>query len=205
MLRVLGGSAKGRTLKMPGGGKTRPAMSRVKESLFSILMNRLEGARILDLFAGSGSVGIEALSRGGVFGAFVDTASECVQTIRANLEKTELSDRARVYRDDCLKFIKTRTFDPFDLVFIDPPYLKGLLEPILAALPGSGLFHARTLFIIERQKKDDLTLAQRPALELIDERNYGDTVLTIFKLRAAPESLTGESVSQPESDLPGRE
>ena len=186
MLRVLGGTAKGMNLKMPGGGKTRPAMSRVKESLFSILMNRLPGARVLDLFAGSGSVGIEALSRGASSGAFVDTSSECVQTIRANLEKTRLLAISRVYRDDCLKFVRTRNLDPFDLVFIDPPYLKGLLEPILDALPDSVLFHARTLFIIERQKKDDLGLARRPRLEAVDERNYGDTVLTIFRLRPEP-------------------
>lgn len=167
---------------MPKGGKTRPAMSRVKSSVFSILATRIPGSRVLDLFAGSGSVGIEALSRGADFGVFVDHSMECIRTVQENLRKTKLSEKAWVIRDDCLLFLKNRTcMDPFDLVFIDPPYLKGFLEPILDYIPNCTKFNNRTLFIIERQKKDDLGFNQRPALQLIDERIFGDTVLTIFK------------------------
>lgn len=181
-MRIIGGSAKGHILKMPGGGKTRPAMSRVKESLFSILASRIENSRILDLFAGSGSVGIEALSRGAAFGAFVDTSSECIRVMKENLEKTRLSARAKVYREDCLAFLKNQVFDlPFDLVFIDPPYLKGFLDPILEFLPTCEFFYERTLFIIEREKKDNLEIENRPGLQMLDERVYGATVITIFK------------------------
>lgn len=198
-MRVIAGSARGHNLKMPKGGQTRPAMDRVKGSLFSILIQRLEGSRFLDLFAGSGSLGIEALSRGAAYAAFVDQSVHCVQAIRENLQHTKLADKAGVFREDCLGFLKHRQLEPFDLVCIDPPYLKGLLDPILEWLPDCPLFYERTVFIIERQKKDDLRLGERPRLELLDERLFGDTVLTFFRLAAkgqvqstspAPESST---------------
>jgi 16S rRNA (guanine(966)-N(2))-methyltransferase RsmD len=192
MMRIVGGKAKGRMLKMPGGGKTRPAMSRVKESLFSILACRVEGAAVLDLFAGSGSVGIEALSRGATFAAFVDKSSDCVKVIHENLETLGFAEMSRVYRMDCLGFVRDFSFDrPFDLVFIDPPYLKGLLDPILDAIPRSLCFDERTIFTIERQKKDSLELEKKAFLQLVDERVFGDTVLTIFKRR--PEGAASKS------------
>ena len=182
-MRVITGSAKGRKLKMPGGGKTRPAMDKVKGSTFNIIAPIVSGARFLDLFAGSGNLGIEALSRGGSFAAFVDASRECTKTIHENLEITRLSDRAEVFTMDCLKFLKNRSFsEPFKVVFIDPPYLKGLLDPLLDFIPECSFFDHETLFIIERQKKDDIGLTNRPQLVQTDERNFGDTVLTFFKL-----------------------
>ncbi|HOY67620.1 MAG TPA: 16S rRNA (guanine(966)-N(2))-methyltransferase RsmD [Candidatus Ozemobacteraceae bacterium] len=191
-MRVISGSAKGRQLKMPKGGKTRPAMDRVKSSLFSILAAWIPDCRFLDLFAGSGSLGIEALSRGAAFAGFVDMSTDCITAIRENLEMTRLADRGRTFRMDCLSFLRGRPLEPFDIVCIDPPYLKGLLEPILNELPVCPMFHERTIFIIERQKKDDLGLDKKPALELTDERLFGDTVLTFFRLRptAAPQVPT---------------
>ncbi|MBF0501800.1 MAG: 16S rRNA (guanine(966)-N(2))-methyltransferase RsmD [Candidatus Riflebacteria bacterium] len=192
-MRVISGSARGHNLKMPGGGKTRPAMDCVKGSLFSILLSRIEGCRFLDLFAGSGSLGIEALSRGGAYAAFVDNSSQCVQTIRENLEHTKLISRGEIFREDCLHFVRKRKLEPFDLVCIDPPYLKGFLDPILAAIPESSLFGPRTLFIIERQKKDDLGFQSRPELLLFDERIFGDTVLSFFRL-AQPSENSSEKL-----------
>ncbi len=199
-MRVITGSAKGLHLKMPKGGKTRPAMDRVKCSLFSILQPRIEGCRFLDLFAGSGSLGIEALSRGAEYAAFVDSSSECCRTIQENLELARVQDRGEVFRQDCFGYLKRKTpvldkggespdshpsssqgEDPFDLVCIDPPYLKGLLEPILEVIPDCPVFSGKTLFIIERQRKDDLRLENRPRLSLCDERVFGDTILTFFK------------------------
>lgn len=184
-MRIITGSAKGRKLKMPGGGKTRPAMDKVKGSTFNIIAPIVQDARFLDLFAGSGNLGIEALSRGGSYAAFVDASRECTRTIHENLEITRLGDRAEVFTMDCLKFLKTRSFpEPFRVVFIDPPYLKGLLDPLLDFIPECSFFNEATLFIIERQKKDDIGLAGRPLLIQVDERNFGDTVLTFFKLQA---------------------
>lgn len=182
-MRVITGIAKGRKLKMPGGGKTRPAMDKVKGSTFNIIAPLVHDARFLDLFAGSGNLGIEALSRGASYAAFVDTSRECTKTIKENLDLTRLGENAEVFTMDCLKFLKTRNFDkPFDVVFIDPPYLKGLLEPLLDYLPQCSSFNTETLFIIERQKKDDIGLSQREKLEQVDERNFGDTVVTYFRL-----------------------
>lgn len=186
-MRIITGSAKGRRLKMPGGGKTRPAMDKVKGSTFNIIANLVEDARFLDLFAGSGNLGIEALSRGGSYAAFVDASRECTRTIRENLELTALAERGEVFTMDCLKFLQTSTLQPFDVVFIDPPYLKGLLEPLLQYIPACRLFTTDTLFIIERQKRDLIGIAAMPQYRLLDERVFGDTVLTFFRLTANPE------------------
>ncbi|GAB4276569.1 MAG: 16S rRNA (guanine(966)-N(2))-methyltransferase RsmD [Candidatus Rifleibacteriota bacterium] len=182
-MRVITGSAKGRKLKMPGGGKTRPAMDKVKGSTFNIIAPLVHEARFLDLFAGSGNLGIEGLSRGGSYAAFVDASRECTKTIRENLELTGLAEKAEVFTSDCLKFLQKHTFEkPFDVVFIDPPYLKGLLDPLLNYIPECPAFNEETLFIIERQKKDDINLNAREKLQLVDERTFGDTVITFFKL-----------------------
>jgi len=183
-MRVITGKAKGMKLKMPKGGYTRPVMDRVKEATFNIIAHETPGGRFLDLFAGAGNLGIEALSRGAASAVFVDLARECTQTIKENLRHTKLEENAEVYGMDCLKFLKQFKFnEPFDVVFIDPPYLKGFLEPILEYLPESSNFTENTLFIIERQKKDDLSLESRPEYILTDERKFGDTILTFFKLK----------------------
>jgi len=184
-MRIISGTARGRVLKMPKGGKTRPAMDRVKSSLFSIIAAKIPGSRFLDLFAGSGNIGIEALSRGSEFAAFVDKSAMCCETIMENLQLTKLTEKGMVYREDCLEFIKKRNLPAFQVVAIDPPYLKGFLDPILDVLAKSSMFNETTLFVIERQKKDELEWEKRSDLELIDERCFGDTVLTFFKLSPA--------------------
>ncbi|MBF0409310.1 MAG: 16S rRNA (guanine(966)-N(2))-methyltransferase RsmD [Candidatus Riflebacteria bacterium] len=185
-MRVIAGSAKGHNLKMPGGGKTRPAMDKVKASLFSILMPRMAGSRFLDLFAGSGSLGIEALSRGAEYAAFVDTAIQCVETIKANLVHTKLVSRGEIFREDCIKFIKRKTDSVFDIVCIDPPYSKNLLEPILENLHLCTMFSERTIFILERRKKDIISVTPENKLILIDEREFGETVLSFIKIKNLP-------------------
>jgi len=190
-MRVITGSAKGRHLKMPGGGKTRPAMDKVKGSTFNMIAEFVPDSRILDLFAGSGNLGIEALSRGASYAAFVDASRECTGTIRENLELTRLKDRGEVFTTDCLKFLQKHELEHFDVVFIDPPYLKGLLEPILKYIPECPMFSPDTLFIIERQKKDVLGLEAMPEYRLLDERIFGDTVITFFRLKR-PETQTSQ-------------
>lgn len=181
-MRVITGSAKGRILKMPGGGQTRPAMDKVKGSTFNIIASLVDGARFLDLFAGSGNLGIEGLSRGGSYGAFVDMSRECSKTIKENLVMCKLDDRGEVFCMDVMKFMETATLEPFDIVFIDPPYLKGLLDPVLKYIPQCPLFTHDTLFIIERQKKDIIGIEENPDYKLLDERIYGATVCTYFRL-----------------------
>ncbi|MBF0544410.1 MAG: 16S rRNA (guanine(966)-N(2))-methyltransferase RsmD [Candidatus Riflebacteria bacterium] len=185
-MRVIAGIARGHNLKMPKGNQTRPAMDRVKGSLFSILVQRIEGARFLDLFAGSGGLGIEALSRGAEYSAFVDSSSFCIEAIKDNLIHTKLIEKAQIFQEDCLRFIKRSQVKPFDIVCIDPPYSKGHLAPILEILHVCSMFYEKTIFVIERRKKEELNLKERMNLNLIDEREFGETVLTFLKLFPTP-------------------
>ncbi len=182
-MRIITGTAKGRRLKMPGGGKTRPAMDKVKAATFNMISGFVDNARFLDLFAGSGNLGIEALSRGAGYAAFVDASRECTRTIKENLQITKLEENGEVFTMDCLKFLQTADKPVFDVVFIDPPYLKGLLDPLLSFIPQCQMFSPETLFIIERQKKDELGLENMPVYRLLDERKFGDTVITFFRLQ----------------------
>lgn len=133
-MRVITGSARGRRLKMLEGLDVRPTTDKVKESLFSALQFDIEGRHVLDLFAGSGQLGIEALSRGAGDAVFVDRAKESVAVIRENLRITGLTHHARVIQTDSLSFLRTAS-QRFDIAFLDPPYGSGLLTQALALLP----------------------------------------------------------------------
>ena len=130
-MRVITGSARGRRLKELEGMETRPTTDRVKEGLFSALQFDIEGRRVLDLFAGTGQLGIECLSRGAASAVFVDRRADAVQLIRENLRLTELEDRARVVAGDSMEYLKSIP-EPFDIIFMDPPYAAGPLEPAIA-------------------------------------------------------------------------
>ena len=130
-MRVITGSARGRRLKELEGMETRPTTDRVKEGLFNILQFDIEGRRVLDLFAGTGQLGIECLSRGAASAVFVDRRPDAVKLIRENLKITNLQDGARVVAGDSMEYLKSLR-EKFDLIFLDPPYEAGLLEPALA-------------------------------------------------------------------------
>ena len=134
-MRVITGSARGRRLKALDGLDVRPTTDKVKESLFSALQFDLEGRRVLDLFAGSGQLGLEALSRGADSAVFVDKSKASIAVVRDNLSATRLAENARVMQTDALTFLKT-TAQQFDVAFLDPPYGTGLLQQALAVLPS---------------------------------------------------------------------
>ena len=136
-MRVITGSARGRRLQTLEGQEVRPTPERIKEAVFSIIQFEIEGRRFLDLFAGSGQMGIEALSRGAREAVFVDSRKDSVQIIRENLEKTGLSRQGRVVNMDSLAFL-SQPNGKFDLAFLDPPYRTGLLEKALEELPGQA-------------------------------------------------------------------
>ena len=132
-MRVIAGSAKGRTLAAPRGGATRPATDRIRETLFAILEPILEEARVLDLFAGAGTLGIESLSRGAARATFVERSAEALKALRKNITATGFADRAEIVAADVLAFVEQRVAGPYDVVFCDPPFADvALLEATLA-------------------------------------------------------------------------
>ena len=174
-MRVVAGAYRGRRIEAPQGRATRPTSDRVREALFSIL-GPIEGVRVLDLFAGSGALGIEALSRGAADAVFVDSDARAVAAVRRNL--AALGADAEVYRRDAFAWLGAAS-GAFDLVFADPPYssasrtagrLSELLPPLLTDI---------SLTVTESDKRDPLLLA----MPLIDERIYGDTRIAIHRGR----------------------
>lgn len=176
-MRVVAGIHRGRRLSAPPGRDVRPTADRVREALFSIL-GPLDGLRILDLFAGSGALGIEALSRGGASAVFVDSDARAAAAVRDNLGR--LSLEATVHRADAIAFLArplARPEEAFDLVFLDPPYscARRLAAPLSERLPGVLAPNAR--IVTESDTRHPLTLA----LPLMDERTYGHTRVAIHR------------------------
>lgn len=178
-MRVIAGEAKGRRLKMVRGSGTRPVGDRVKEALFSILGDRVVDARFLDLFAGTGGVGIEALSRGAKWAVFVDQQGRAVATIKDNLTHTRLNDRARVVRADVFTFMRREHPEPFDLVYVAPPQYQGLWSKTIYALDESDLVAPRGLAVAQLHPKEYEEL-ELSALKLTDQRMYGSTMLCFY-------------------------
>lgn len=183
-MRVLSGSAKGRKLKFPklaAGVRLRPLMGRVKGALFNILAARIEGARFLDLFAGTGSVGIEALSRGAKLAIFVEMDRKIAEVLRQNLELTGFTDRAEIYCLDVLKAIKVldSAKGKFDIIFIGAPYGSTELAGSLRAIGDSGIVAEGGVVVAEHNRKsviDDIY----GSLSRYRDSRYGDTVLTFY-------------------------
>jgi 16S rRNA (guanine966-N2)-methyltransferase len=174
-VRVVAGRWGGRRLQAPAGDATRPTSDRVREALFAILGDRVVGARVLDLFAGSGALGIEALSRGAAEATFVDSAPAAIRAVRANLEA--LGAQAELRRVDARRFLGAASGRrrQYDLVFLDPPYrlagrLGGELTVALTAVlaPGAAV-------VAESDRRAPLELE----LPILDERRYGDTLIRI--------------------------
>lgn len=179
-IRVIAGSAKGRRLKMVPGDSTRPIMDRVKEALFSILGRSIVDAAILDLFAGTGSVGIEALSRGAAHVTFVDLDRRAIETVRENLAATRFTDRATVRRADALALVKGKPDRQYDLIYIAPPQYKQLWVETMTALDASQAWlpdGTRVIVQIDPSERQDITLTR---LTLTDERKYGKTLLLFY-------------------------
>lgn len=179
-IRVIAGSAKGRRLKMVPGDSTRPVMDRVKEALFSILGRTIVDASILDLFAGTGSVGIEALSRGAAHVTFIDLDRRAVDTVRDNLALTRFTDRAVVRRADALAVIRSGPGRHYDLIYVAPPQYKNLWVDAVQALDDRPEWlpdDTRVIVQIDPSERQDLTLKR---LTLTDERKYGKTLLLFY-------------------------
>lgn len=174
-MRIVGGELRGRPLAAPRSGATRPTTDRTRQALFNILEHRfagrLAGARALDLFAGTGALGLEALSRGAAFALFVEEAAPARALIRTNVETLALQGRSKIFRRDATRLGDAAPMAPFDLVFADPPYGKGLGERAVAAALAGGWLAPGALVVVEEDRRTPFD--PPPGLTLVETRSYG--------------------------------
>lgn len=183
-MRVIAGTARGHKLKSLEGRTTRPTADRVKEALFNILMPIVPGAVFLDLFAGTGSVGIEALSRGAQAATFVDENQDCIRIIKDNLEHTKLAENASVVKGNAFDAIRMMASkgNKYDIIFIDPPYGSGIPDRIIEDIGRLGILKEDGIIAVEKSKKHGMG-AQFGDIILKDVRTYGNTELAFYKLK----------------------
>src|SRR5208337_3742160 len=192
-MRIVGGRLRGRSLAAPASHAIRPTSERLRESIFDILEHRypgrIEGQRVVDLFAGSGALAIEALSRGARFALMVDSGAEARALLRANVEALGLGGVTRIWRADATQLGKAPAGGPFALAFLDPPYGQDLAGLALKALVEGGWLGPGAICVVEEAAKAEIVT---PAgLALIDERLYGDTRIGILQREGeATSSLT---------------
>ena len=178
-MRVIAGTAKGMPLRRPSSPGTRPISDRGKEALFSILGPGLRGARFLDLFAGTGGVGIEALSRGAAVATFVERDDAALGDLRWNLARTRLAERATVVRADVFEFLRRRPV-AYDVVFVAPPQWKGLWEQALTALDAAPGWVADDGVVVVQTDPKEVRDVQLATLERYDLRRYGGVAFAFF-------------------------
>ncbi|GBD09765.1 Ribosomal RNA small subunit methyltransferase D [Candidatus Thermoflexus japonica] len=180
-MRVISGSAKGRRLKSLPGSSTRPITDRVKTALFDILGPSISGARVLDLFAGTGSVGIEALSRGAAGAVFVEKDPRAIRVLRENLQQTGLLDRARVIRADVFAFLRSGPVEPFDFIYVAPPQYRGWWRRTLELLDARPGWLAASGIIVVQIHPREFEEVPLHHLHRADRRDYGSTHLLFYR------------------------
>ena len=178
-MRVISGKARGVPLKTPDGLKTRPTADRVKEAMFSIIQFDLPASNVLDLFGGTGQLGIEALSRGAKTAVFVDAADSACKLIKENLRRTKLEDQAQIIRADYLEYL-SRCQDKFDIILLDPPYAEVFLENSLKKISEIDILQSGGIIVAERPVEKALDCAFEGFTRSKDYK-YGNTLLTIFR------------------------
>jgi len=180
-LRIISGDLKGRKLRSVRGTKTRPTANRTREAIFNILASQIPGSRVLDLFAGTGAFGIEALSRRADTAVFIDVDNDSLSVLQANIESLSLERQTQIIRWDLIKNLNClNALDiAFDLVFMDPPYLKNMIEPTLRNLHLSQSLASGTLVIVEHSQREPVAAGPLP-YEIADQRKYGKTLVTFL-------------------------
>jgi 16S rRNA (guanine966-N2)-methyltransferase len=184
-MRVIGGNARGRRLKVPKGQTLRPTAARVKEALFNILPHDLSGTKVLDLFAGTGNVSIEALSRGAAAAVLVDASAESGKTIRENLRRLKLVNQTQLWIMPVSRALRLlgRRGEIFDLIFLDPPYERHWIDRTLKLIAQEKLLGASGVLIAEHSLREKVE-PRYETLALHDQRRYGATLLSFFNREA---------------------
>jgi len=178
-MRVIAGKARGIALKTPDGMKTRPTTDRVKEALFSILQFELPGTRVLDLFGGTGQLGIEALSRDASYAVFVDAREEACRLIRENLKRTHFENQAQVVRRDYLDYLNTCR-EKFNIILLDPPYAEVYLENALNRIVEIDILQTGGIIVAERPLGKELP-PEYPGYSRSKDYKYGKILLTLYR------------------------
>jgi 16S rRNA (guanine966-N2)-methyltransferase len=187
-MRIVAGTLRGRQIAAPRHEGLRPTSDRVREALFNILEHgiadfALTGARVIDLFAGTGALGLEALSRGAAFCLFVEDSAEARALIRANIETLELTGATRIFRRSATDLGPAGTMSPFNLALLDPPYDTGLGKEALASLASGGWLAPGAVAVLEERAGTDITWPAQ--FTEIDRRRYGDTAIMIARFQRA--------------------
>ena len=178
-MRVITGKARGVVLKTPEGMQTRPTTDRVKEALFSIIQFDIPGCKVLDLFGGTGQLGIEALSRGAKSAVFVDASDAACKLIRENLKRTKLENDAKVVRSDYMEYLR-RCHETFDVIFLDPPYAEVFLENSLNCITEIDILQTNGIIVTERALEKELSWDILGYTRSKDYK-YGNTLITLYR------------------------
>ena len=179
-MRVITGSARGRRLKTLEGESVRPTTDKVKESIFNIIQFDVEGSRVLDMFAGSGALSFEAVSRGANSAVLVDCDKNSVAVINKNIRALGFENVCKVLNMSCFDYVST-TANKFDIIFLDPPYNKGFIEPALSAISDGKLLAEDGIIVLESDDTD--FKSEVSGLEVIKQKRYGRTFITIYKAK----------------------
>jgi 16S rRNA (guanine966-N2)-methyltransferase len=183
-MRIVAGKLRGASLEALKGLATRPTSDRVRQALFNVLEHgparfEFEGARVLDLFAGTGALALEALSRGARYAVLIEDAAAARATIRRNVDALSLTGVTKIWRRDATRLGEAGMLQPFDLIFCDPPYGKGLGEQALASAAAGGWVGKDAIAVLE--ERADSEIAWPPLFQEIDRRRYGDTIIALAK------------------------
>ena len=178
-MRVVSGKARGTVLKAPEGLSTRPTTDRVKEAMFSIIQFDIPRTKVLDLFGGTGQLGIEALSRGAASAVFVDMSADSCKIIKENLKRSKLDNAAKVVCSDYVKFLKTN-HEKFDIILLDPPYAEVFLETSLKIITEIDILQSGGIIVTERPLGKTLS-CEFSGFTRSKDYKYGNTLLTLYR------------------------
>lgn len=180
-MRIITGSAKGIKLNAPRGLGTRPTTDRVKESVFNILGDIVVDAKVLDIFAGTGNLGLEALSRGAIAAVFIDNNIESINSIKANAQRTKLYEHAEIYKNDVIRALDrfVETSRSFDLIFCDPPYNQGLIHLVLEKIARNSILNPGGILVMEHSKHEKIA-DEYNTLQLRRVERYGETLISFL-------------------------